>query len=81
MVDFVKLLESNNYQFLRTNPRLENRFILMGIGGSYAYGSNNENSAIDFRGVTSNLPSDMLGLTQFEQYEDENTDTIIYSFN
>ncbi|MBD5513947.1 MAG: nucleotidyltransferase [Lachnospiraceae bacterium] len=81
MVDFVKLLESNNYQFLRTNPRLGNRIILMGIGGSYAYGTNNENSDIDFRGITLNLPSDLLGLTQFEQYEDENTDTVIYSFN
>ncbi len=35
----------------------------------------------DFRGVTLNLPSNLLGLTEFEQYEDENTDTVIYSFN
>ena len=35
----------------------------------------------DFRGVTLNLPSDLLGLKEFEQYEDENTDTVIYSFN
>ncbi|MBD5474030.1 MAG: hypothetical protein HDR20_14405 [Lachnospiraceae bacterium] len=55
--------------------------ILMGLGGSYAYGTNNENSDIDFRGITLNLPSDLLGLTQFEQYEDESTDTVIYSFN
>ncbi|MDE6698784.1 MAG: nucleotidyltransferase domain-containing protein, partial [Lachnospiraceae bacterium] len=48
---------------------------------SYAYGTNNENSDIDFRGITLNLPSDLLGLTEFEQYEDENTDTVIYSFN
>ena len=53
----------------------------MGLGGSYAYGTNNENSDIDFRGVTLNLPSDLLGLTEFEQYEDTNTDTVIYSFN
>ncbi len=66
---------------LRTNKRLGNRIILMGLGGSYAYGTNNENSDIDFRGVTLNLPSDLLGLTEFEQYEDANTDTVIYSFN
>ena len=80
-MDFIKLMSSTEYDFLRTNPRLGNRVILMGLGGSYAYGTNNENSDIDFRGITLNLPSDLLGLTEFEQYEDENTDTVIYAFN
>lgn len=80
-MDFMKLMNSSQYDFLRGNPRLGKRIILMGLGGSYAYGTNNENSDIDFRGITLNLPSDLLGLTEFEQYEDENTDTVIYSFN
>lgn len=80
-MDFIKLMNSSQYVFLRDNPRLGKRIILMGLGGSYAYGTNNENSDIDFRGITLNLPSDLLGLTEFEQYEDENTDTVIYSFN
>lgn len=80
-MDFMKLMNSAQYDFLRDNPRLGKRIILMGLGGSYAYGTNNENSDIDFRGITLNLPSDLLGLTEFEQYEDENTDTVIYSFN
>lgn len=80
-MDFKKLLNTSEYDFLRTAPRLGKRIILMGVGGSYAYGTNNENSDIDFRGITLNLPSDLLGLTQFEQYEDENTDTVIYAFN
>ena len=80
-MDFIKLMHTTEYDFLRTNPRLGNRVILMGLGGSYAYGTNNDNSDIDFRGITLNLPSDLLGLTEFEQYEDENTDTVIYSFN
>lgn len=80
-MDFNQLLNSHEYDFLRSNPRLGKRIILMGLGGSYAYGTNNENSDIDFRGVTLSLPSDLLGLTKFEQYEDENTDTVIYSFN
>ena len=80
-MDFIKLMSSTEYDFLRTYPRLGNRIILMGLGGSYAYGTNNENSDIDFRGITLNLPSDLLGLTEFEQYEDENTDTVIYAFN
>lgn len=80
-MDFKKLVNSREYDFLRENPRLGRRIILMGLGGSYAYGTDNENSDIDFRGITLNLPSDLLGLTQFEQYEDCNTDTVIYSFN
>ncbi len=80
-MDFKKLMLTSEYDFLRTHPRLGNRIILMGLGGSYAYGTNNENSDIDFRGITLNLPSDLLGLTEFEQYEDGSTDTVIYSFN
>lgn len=80
-MDFIKFMNSTEYNFLRTNPRLGNRIILLGLGGSYAYGTNNENSDIDFRGITLNLPSDLLGLTQFEQYEDNDTDTVIYSFH
>lgn len=80
-MDFIKLINSTEYNFLRTNPRLGNRIILLGLGGSYAYGTNNENSDIDFRGITLNLPSDLLGLTKFEQYEDNDTDTVIYSFH
>lgn len=80
-MDFKKSMLTSEYEFLRTHPRLGDRIILMGLGGSYAYGTNNENSDIDFRGITLNLPSDLLGLTEFEQYEDGSTDTVIYSFN
>lgn len=79
--DFRKLLDTPEYDFLKTNPRLGKRILLLGLGGSYAYGTANENSDIDFRGVALNLPSDLLGLTEFEQYEDNDTDTVIYSFN
>ena len=79
--DFKKLLDTEEYEFLKTNPRLGKRIMLLGLGGSYAYGTNNENSDIDFRGVTLNLPSDLVGLTEFEQYEDGDTDTVLYSFN
>ncbi|MBO6114532.1 MAG: nucleotidyltransferase domain-containing protein [Lachnospiraceae bacterium] len=80
-MDFKQLLSTTEYSFLKTNPRLAKRIILLGVGGSYAYGTNNENSDIDFRGITLNLPSDILGLTEFEQYEDDKTDMVIYSFN
>lgn len=81
MQDFIKLMSTPEYDFLRSNPRLGRRVILLGLGGSHAYGTSNENSDIDFRGITLNLPSDLIGLTEFEQFEDRNTDTVIYSFN
>lgn len=80
-MDFKALMNTTEYNFLRTNGRLGDRIMLLGLGGSYAYGTNNKGSDIDFRGVTLMMPSDLLGLTEFEQYEDDKTDTVIYGFN
>jgi len=80
-MDFKALMNTPAYDFLRDNPRLGNRIMLLGVSGSYGYGTNREGSDIDFRGVTLNLPSDLIGLTTFEQFEDRDTDTVIYSFN
>lgn len=80
-MDFKTLMNTSEYDFLRTNERLGDRIMLLGLGGSYAYGTNNEGSDIDFRGVTLMMPSDLIGLTEFEQFEDDKTDTVIYGFN
>ena len=80
-MDFKALLQSEEYDFIRKNERRGDRIMILGIGGSYSYGTNNENSDIDFRGVTLQSPSDLIGLTEFEQYEDDKTDTVIYAFN
>ena len=80
-MDFKALMNSEQYDFHRTNERLGERIMILGLGGSYAYGTNNEGSDIDFRGVTMQLPSDLIGLTEFDQYEDDKTDTVIYGFN
>ncbi len=80
-MDFIQQMNSPEYDFLRTHERLGNRIILLGLGGSHAYGTSNPNSDIDFRGVTLHTTSDLLGLTSFEQYEDAHTDTVIYGFN
>ena len=81
MMDFFSILNSPEYDFIREHPRLGNRIMLLGVSGSYGYGTNRDDSDLDFRGVALNLPSDLIGMTSFEQYEDENTDTVIYSFN
>lgn len=80
-MDFKALMNTSEYDFIRMNERLGDRIMLLGLGGSYAYGTNNEGSDIDFRGVTLMMPSDLIGLTEFEQYEDAHTDTVIYGFN
>ena len=40
VMDFKKLMNSEEYEFLRTNERLGNRIMLLGLGGSYSYGTN-----------------------------------------
>ena len=80
-MDFKKLMMSREYDFLRHHERLGDRIILLGLGGSHAYGTNNENSDVDFRGITLQLNSDLLGLTSFDEYVDTHTDTVIYGFH
>lgn len=79
-MNYQKLRNSKEYQFLNTNEHLGKNIILLGVAGSYAYGTNNKDSDIDIRGIALNQKADLLGMTHFEQYTDENTDTTIYSF-
>lgn len=75
-----KILTSEAYNFIQSDTHLGKHVILLGLAGSYSYGTNNENSDIDVRGVALNSKSDLIGLTNFEQYVDTQTDTVIYSF-
>ena len=80
-MDFKYLLDTEEYDFIRNNKRLGRHVILLAMGGSYSYGTNNADSDIDIRGITLNRKSDLIGMTQFEQYVDDKTDTVIYAFN
>lgn len=68
-------LKSKDYDFLRTDKNLGNNIILLTIGGSYAYGTNNENSDIDIRGCALNTKMQILTNQNFEQRVDADTDT------
>lgn len=75
------LLERPEYNFLRTDPHLGKHIIFLTYGGSYAYGTNVEDSDIDIRGCTLNSRADLLGMGDFVQAVDAGTDTTIYAFN
>ena len=64
-MDYQKLTEQPEYAFLKNNERLGSRIMLLGLGGSYAYGTNNEHSDIDLGkyGVEKN---EMISAIMFE---------------
>lgn len=79
--DILKMLSSSDYNFLRLNNNLGKNIILIGLGGSYAYGTNTPESDIDIRGCALNSKRNILTNKNFEQVIDVSTDTVIYSFD
>lgn len=76
-----EMVKGPQYDFLRTNPHLGRNIMFLTLGGSYSYGTNVETSDVDVRGCAMNSPSDLIGLTNFEQVVDNQTDTTVYAFN
>lgn len=75
------LIQTPDYDFLRTNEHLGKNIILLTLGGSHAYGTNVEGSDVDIRGCVLNKKDEILTNKNFEQFVNETTDTTIYSFN
>ena len=76
-----EIVSRPEYDFLRTNPRLKDKILFLTVGGSHSYGTDIEGSDIDIRGVAMNSADDVLGITTFDQFLNEETDTCIYSVN
>ena len=76
-----KALHGEAYDFLRTNPHLGSRVMLLGLGGSHAYGTDTETSDLDIRGCAALSKAEILCGESFEQVTDVATDTTIYAFS
>lgn len=73
-----KPINENDYRFINTTPELHTP-ILIGLGGSHAYGTNIPTSDMDIRGIAMHSARDILLGRGFEQVVNETTDTTIYS--
>lgn len=78
--ELLKTILLPEYDFLETNPHLGKNIMFLTLGGSHAYGTNVEGSDIDIRGVALNSRQDLIGLSNFEQVIDNQTDTTVYAF-
>jgi predicted nucleotidyltransferase len=79
IIDYKNLiLNDPKYNFLKENEHLGNNIILLTVSGSISYGTNIESSDIDMRGITLERPNELLGLDNFEQYENKELDVTIY---
>lgn len=76
--ELVERLKLPAYEFLKSDPHLSDNIILLTIAGSVAHGTSLPTSDFDLRGVTVELTSDIMGLSHFEQFEDRQTDTVIF---
>lgn len=71
-------LDRDEYNFLREDARLGKNIAYLTIAGSFAYGTNNDNSDLDIRGFAVEAVDALLTGKAFEQVENKNTDTVIY---
>lgn len=78
MIDLQELLKKPEYKFIED---YKDRLCFIALSGSYAYGTNNEDSDIDIRGVVLPTKDELIGLNSFEQRIDNDTDTVLYEFN
>lgn len=54
MKNYSDILKKTEYDFIKTNEHLGKHVVLLGLAGSYSYGTNIEGSDIDVRGITLN---------------------------
>lgn len=65
-MDIREVITRPEYGFLSAEERLGKNIMLLAFGGSYAYGTNNENSDIDIRGITAPRREDILSTNLYD---------------
>ncbi len=73
-----ELINTDRYDFLRKHKNLGGNILILTVAGSHAYGTSVGGSDIDLRGVAVETQRDVLGLSSFEQFEEWETDTVVY---
>lgn len=73
-----EILNKDEYKFIHSNKKLGDNIIYLTLSGSIGYGTNLDNSDIDLRGITIERKENIYGFQSFEQFEDAETDTVIY---
>jgi predicted nucleotidyltransferase len=74
-------LDKEPYRAMLQNVSNERKIIYLTYGGSNAYGTNTENSDIDLRGIALKTKKELLGMSNFEQFLNQETDTTIYAID
>jgi len=74
-----RFLDKEPYKAMLQNVSNERKIIYLTYGGSNAYGTNTENSDIDLRGIALKTKKELLGMSNFEQFLNQETDTTIYA--
>ena len=72
------ILNKEEYKFINSNENLGDNIIYLTLSGSIGYGINLDHSDIDLRGVAIERKENIYGFQNFEQFEDTETDTVIY---
>ena len=73
-------LESDRYSALATSPKTQGNIESLCLGGSLAYGLALPESDIDIRGFCLRSSDDILVGYDFEQFENKETDTTLYTY-
>lgn len=77
-MNFKDVIKQPEYEFLHDPSKIRGTLCYLTVSGSYAYGTNNENSDLDIRGVAIEARDELLLGNGMEQYEDKGTDTVVY---
>ena len=73
-----EILKSKEYSFIKEEPRLKDKIVLLTFGGSIAYGLDTPESDIDIRGIVMPSISDVLGVGYLIDPKEKENDRLVF---